>query len=136
MLPVEPPAFFRGFAIATAVTAGLIALQMLLFPKLALYGVFAAACLLAFGGLCLLIYRLALPAAQHADPARLAQYVLAFTLAKMLVGALVVAAYLVLASPRHGVWVLPFFTSYVVYTVYETRWLMQLSTWGAARATA
>ncbi len=53
--------------------------------------------------------------------------VLGFTMAKMFICALIVVAYHNLAQPTSKLFLLPFFSTYVVYTAFETYWMMKLA---------
>lgn len=56
--------------------------------------------------------------------------VLGFTMGKMFLAVIIIYAYMKLAQPADKLFVIPFFGVYVVYTVFETYFMMKLGRTG------
>ena len=130
---MEPKDFYPGLALTTLFGAVLLGIQAYFLPVLQEQWPFLAACLGVFAVFCVLTYFSARPAARAKNQARLVQYVLGFTFVKMMVGLGLVYGYYLLGQPPGRWFLLPFFTAYFIYTVFETIYLVKLNTQAAAR---
>ena len=128
------PPFWLGFGAAATLTMFACGLQVRYLGDLEAHLPFVAACVVVFALLGVAIYASAKTAAASDNPARLAQYVLALTIAKMAVGLALVFGYYLYARPAGRAFLLPFFTAYLAFTVWETVWLLRLNRAAALRS--
>jgi hypothetical protein len=80
-----------------------------------------------FIGLSILMYFTARKAAQSSNKNDFTTTVLGFTMGKMFLALMIIFLYLKLAEPQTKFFILPFFCVYLIYTIFETYFMMRLS---------
>ncbi len=124
---MRAPPFFSGLVVTSLLTTVLVGAEAYVWPSLQTQVAFLVLCVLVFAGFCLLMYYSARQAANSPNPARLAQYVMVLTFVKMAVSIGLVYGYYLTVKPEGQAFLLPFFTAYFVFTVFETWWLLRLN---------
>jgi hypothetical protein len=80
-----------------------------------------------FFGISLLIYFLAQGMVKNANPHAFIRMVMGFVLFKLMLSVAVVVVYFEKTAPTSKYFILPFFLVYLVYTIFETYFLMKIS---------
>ena len=119
--------FWRSMAIVTAATALLLfGLQQL--PLFASHALFAWLGLLLYAGLGLLAWYMGKQTAASANPNAFIQFFMGFVGAKMFLTIILLVVYVKsVGAVENKYFVLPFLLTYLIYTVYESWFLMKLA---------
>ena len=119
--------FTRGLLLTTLLVGACIGIEYLFIADLQPQWPFLLVCLAVFALLTVVINRTATKAAKHEKQIRLAQYIMVLTFAKMVLSIAVVVGYYYLADPPSRSFLLPFFTAYFGFTIFETLFLLRLN---------
>jgi hypothetical protein len=95
-------------------------------PQLQAYGELSWISLAAFVALCILMYKAGYRAAMSDNKNDFSNAVLGFTAGKMFLAILVIFGYSQLAQPPDKLFIIPFFAIYLIYTIFETYFMMKL----------
>lgn len=121
--------FLLQLFFVTLVTS-LSLLPLRYFPETSPYLGYGFICLLVFVVLSLMIFFTGYLALGGKDKQAFIRISLVFTTAKMLVAVLLNFAYYKTASPSGSYFLLPFFIVYLMYTVFETKFMMTIGKYG------
>ena len=117
--------FFLLLAIITLLAAGgvfLLSRQ----PALQAYSDLSWISLFFFVGISIVMYYAGFRAALSDNKYQFTNVVMGFTFGKMMLSVLIILAYNKLMEPASKFFILPFFGLYVLYTIFETYFLMKL----------
>ncbi len=117
--------FFSLLLVTTATTA-LVVFGLHQIPRLQPYWLLS---LLSTVGFCLLsvfMYYAGRNAARSSNKNDFTNIIMGFTMGKMVLSFVLIFAYLKLVEPADKIFVLPFFSIYLIYTVFETYFMMKL----------
>jgi hypothetical protein len=104
-----------------------IALYFLhLLPQLAAYARLSWIGLVFFIVLSVVMYEVGYQAAASDNKHNFTNTVIGFTIGKMMIAILIILGYLKLAEPETKLFVLPFFGIYLIYTIFETYFMIRL----------
>ena len=117
--------FFIQLGALSLVTAILIFFLNRL-PRLQAYSLLSWISLGAFIALCILMYLAGYRAALSDNKNDFTNAVLGFTVGKMFLAILVIFGYSQLANPPDKLFIIPFFAIYLIYTIFETYFMMKL----------
>ncbi|MCB0583734.1 MAG: hypothetical protein KDD06_00160 [Phaeodactylibacter sp.] len=117
--------FFIQLGALSLVTAILIFFLNSL-PRLQAYSLLSWISLGAFIALCILMYLAGYRAALSDNKNDFTNAVLVFTVGKMFLAILVIFGYSQLANPPDKLFIIPFFAIYLIYTIFETYFMMKL----------
>lgn len=117
--------FLRQLAILTLVVA-LLLLALHQIPTLSAYSDFSWISLGFFVLLSLTTYFIGYRTIQRKNKFAFINTALGLTFIKMLLCVVVVAAYIKLTNPPSRLFILPFLGIYVVYTIFETHFMMKI----------
>ncbi|MCO6488839.1 MAG: hypothetical protein J5I98_10495 [Phaeodactylibacter sp.] len=95
-------------------------------PQLQAYSTLSWISLAAFVGLSILMYLAGRRAAESDNKNDFTNAVLGFTAGKMFLAILVLLGYSQLAQPPDKLFIIPFFAVYLIYTIFETYFMMKL----------
>ncbi|MCB0578256.1 MAG: hypothetical protein KDD10_02955 [Phaeodactylibacter sp.] len=95
-------------------------------PQLQAYSTLSWISLAAFVGLSILMYLAGRRAAESDNKNDFTNAVLGFTAGKMFLAILVLLGYSQLAQPPDKLFIIPFFSVYLIYTIFETYFMMKL----------
>ncbi|MCB0558648.1 MAG: hypothetical protein H6573_03810 [Lewinellaceae bacterium] len=95
-------------------------------PQLQAYSTLSWISLAAFAALCILMYLAGYQAVMSDNKNNFSNAVLGFTAAKMFLAILVIFGYSQLAQPPDKLFIIPFFAIYLIYTIFETYFMMKL----------
>jgi hypothetical protein len=118
--------FFSQLLLLTLLT-GLVVFFLLIFEPFSPHKILSYASLLFFAALTAGIYFPAAKAAQSNDRNAFTRLVMVFTFVKMFLTAGLVIAYQRLAQPENNYFLVPFFLTYIVFTVFETIFMSKLA---------
>lgn len=110
----------------TIATGGLLAF-LLIFKGFEGYGILSMASLAFFAGFTLATYFSATKAALSEDKNAFTRLVMVASFVKMLLAAGLVIGYHQLARPSNNLFLIPFFFTYIVFTVFETSLMSKLA---------
>ena len=111
----------------TALAVCALWLLNLLWPVLASMSPFIIASLLVFAGFNVFSYYLGVRAAASQSPNRFIQLVMVLMILKMGLCIALVVGYINLAQPDSKLFVLPFLSLYVIFTIFEVWALMRVA---------
>jgi len=118
--------FFIQLAILSVLTAaGLFLINRL--PQVKPHAMLSWLSLLFFIALSAFIFFSGKRSAVNANKNAFTNTVLGFTMTKMLICAIIVVAYHKIVQPESKWFLLPFFVTYLVFTAFETYWMMKLA---------
>lgn len=117
--------FFFQLLLLTLLT-GLVLFPLLIFPLFSPYRILSFASLLFFAALTTGIYLPSVKAALSKDRNAFTRLVMIFTFVKMFLTAALVIAYHRIYQPENNYFLIPFFLTYVVFTVFETIFMSRL----------
>lgn len=117
--------FFRQLTGAMAL-AVLLTLLLWLVPAVRPHLALSGLSLLGFVLLSIAMFFVGRAAAASQDRYAFSRMVLVFTLMKMVVAVVVVLIYTSWAQPDNKLFILPFFVVYLIFTIFETHFLMRL----------
>ena len=95
-------------------------------PQLQAYSALSWISLAAFVALCILMYLAGHRAAMSDNKNDFSNAVLGFTAGKMFLAIFVIFGYIQLAQPPDKLFIIPFFAIYLIYTIFETYFMMKL----------
>ncbi|MCB0546336.1 MAG: hypothetical protein KDD19_02055 [Phaeodactylibacter sp.] len=95
-------------------------------PQLQAYSALSWISLGAFVSLSVLMYLAGYRAAMSENKNDFTNAILGFTVAKMFLAILVLIGYTQLARPQDKLFIIPFFGIYLIYTIFETYFMMKL----------
>lgn len=95
-------------------------------PQLQAYSTLSWISLAAFVGLSILMYLAGRRAAESDNKNDFTNAVVGFTAGKMFLAILVLLGYSQLAQPPDKLFIIPFFAVYLIYTIFETYFMMKL----------
>jgi len=95
-------------------------------PQLQAYSALSWISLAAFTALCILMYLGGYRAAMSDNKNDFTNAILGFTIGKMFLAILVIFGYSQLAQPPDKLFIIPFFAIYLIYTIFETYFMMKL----------
>jgi len=122
---MPPATFFSSLTIISAITAiGLFGLNQI--TAIAPYSNFSWLCLGSFIGLSLLMYAAGYFTVHNDNKHIFTSIILGSTLGKMMLSIILVALYYKFAMPTSKVFVIPFFIVYLIFTSFETWFMMKL----------
>jgi hypothetical protein len=119
----------RDFFIQLSVLSVFTALLILAgnhWDKVEAYSVFAWSSLIFFILLSLLMYFAGRQAALSENKHRFTNAIIIFTMLKMALSVLIILGYFKLAAPPTKWFILPFFTIYLIFTIFEASFLTKL----------
>jgi hypothetical protein len=119
--------FFTFLVLAAAANLLLDGLLTLVLPDLAGQWPFMFVTVGVFSLLTVIIYYTSIPAAKSDNKARLAQFVMVLTFVKMALSVALVYVYYAVFTPASRSFLFPFFLSYLIFTVFETWYLVSLA---------
>ncbi|HMQ46250.1 MAG TPA: hypothetical protein PKA00_02380 [Saprospiraceae bacterium] len=117
--------FFIQLGVLTAVVATLLCL-LLQTPTFKGYQLVSWISLAAFVLLSIGMYAFGKSAAQHENKNLFTNVVMGFTMIKLFLTIAVVLGYNEIMQPDNKAFIIPFFGIYLIYTVYETWFMMRL----------
>lgn len=118
--------FFIQLALLTLVVA-LLLLALHRLPSLHAYDQFSWLSLAFFVALSILMYLIGYRAVHRKNKFAFINAALGLTFIKMLLCIVLVAAYIQVAHPSSRLFILPFLGIYVIYTIFETYFMMKIS---------
>ncbi len=122
---MPPASFFSSLTIISAITAlGLFGLNQI--QAIAPYSTFSWLCLGSFIALSLLMYVAGYITVNSNNKHIFTSIILASTLGKMMLSVILVALYYKFATPSSKAFVIPFFIVYLIFTSFETWFMMKL----------
>ena len=95
-------------------------------PQLQAYSALSWISFAAFVALCILMYLAGHRAAMSDNKNDFSNAVLGFTAGKMFLAIFVIFGYIQLAQPPDKLFIIPFFAIYLIYTIFETYFMMKL----------
>lgn len=110
--------------------ASLSLLILKFFPQTSPYLRYGLICMLVFVILSLMVFFTGYMALGGKDKQAFIRISLVFTTAKMIVAVLLNFAYYKTANPSGSYFLLPFFIVYLIYTVFETKFMMTIGKYG------
>lgn len=116
--------YIQLLILSAAVALGLYFLNRL--PQLQAHAPLSWISLAGFIGLSTLMFYTGKRSAKSENKNDFTNVVLGFTIGKMFMAILVIYAYLQLAQPQGKVFILPFFGIYLIFTAFETFFMMKL----------
>ncbi|MCO6478563.1 MAG: hypothetical protein J5I94_18165 [Phaeodactylibacter sp.] len=117
--------FFIQLGILSFITAALLFFLNRL-PPLQAYSALSWISLAVFIALSTFMYRAGYRAATSDNKNDFTNAVLGFTVGKMFLAILVILGYSQLAQPPDKLFIIPFFAIYLIYTIFETYFMMKL----------
>lgn len=120
----------KGFFLQLAILSTVSAAGIMLINRLPLvqpHSLLSWMSLLFFIALSAFIFFSAKRSAANANKNAFTNTVLGFTMTKMLICATIVVAYHKIAQPASKWFLLPFFATYLIFTAFETYWMMKLA---------
>ena len=96
------------------------------YPPLSPYLIFGMVCLIFFVALSVLMYRSGKKAAVSSQPNLFTQLILIFTLTKMFLSVILVFVFFRLTHPTSNWFLAPFFLIYLIYTIFETYFMIRI----------
>ena len=120
------PKFLSQLASVTAV-ACVAVLLLHLFDRLATNALLSWIAIAFYTSFCLTLYFMAQLAAKAPQKQLFTALTLMTTVGKMGLSVLVVVLYYRVVEPQEPLFVIPFLVVYVIYTIYETYFMMKLS---------
>ncbi len=96
------------------------------YPPLSPYLFFGMICLLFFVALSVLMYSVGKKAAVSSQTNFFTQLILIFTLVKMFLSVVLVFVFFKLARPESNWFLAPFFLVYLIYTIFETYFMIRI----------
>lgn len=118
--------FFSQLSLVTLLT-GLVLFLLLIFQPFSEYKLLSLATLLFFAVLAAAIYFPASNATKSNDKNAFTRLVMVFTFVKMFLVAGLVVGYHRLFAPANNLFLVPFFLTYIVFTVFETIYLSKMA---------
>ena len=116
--------YIQLIILSAAVALGLYFLNQL--PQLQTHAPLAWISLAGFIGLSILMFYTGKRSAKSDNKNDFTNVVLGFTIGKMFMAILVIYAYVQLVQPQGKVFILPFFGIYLIFTAFETFFMMKL----------
>ena len=95
-------------------------------PALSAYDELSWISLVFFIVLSVMMYQVGRQAAASDNKHNFTNTVVGFTIGKMMIAILIILGYLKLAKPETKLFVLPFFGIYLIYTIFETYFMIRL----------
>ncbi len=123
---MRPQQFWLQLAIISASTAILLFFLNRI-ESLQPYSAFSWICLAAFILLTILMYKAGQSALKSQNKNDFTNTTLGFMMGKMLLAGIIIISYNKLMEPQSKIFILPFFIVYVIYTVFETYFMMRLA---------
>lgn len=124
---LRPLPFAFGLLVAAGCAYGLTLLLQLAVPALGGHRTFTYVTIAALAVATAVVQAIAVPVARADDKAKLTQYALVATFARMGVGVVLVAGYRYLAAPPDITYAFAFMLAYATFAAYETYALVRLS---------
>jgi hypothetical protein len=116
--------YLQLILLSLAVAIALYFLHLL--PQLAAYAGLSWISLVFFIVLSVVMYEVGSQAATSDNKHNFTNTVIGFTIGKMMIAILIILGYLKLAEPETKLFVLPFFGIYLIYTIFETYFMIRL----------
>ena len=123
---MEQRQFFLQLLITTVIAA-LVLWGLHQVPRLAPYWLLSTLSLGGFMLLSIVMYYAGRKAAYSSNKHDFTNIIMGFTMGKMALSFMLIFAYLKLAEPTDKIFILPFFAIYLIYTIFETYFMMKLS---------
>ncbi len=123
---MEQRQFFLQLLLTTAIAA-LVTWGMHQAPRLQPYWLLSTLSLGGFTLLSVVMYYAGRKAAYSSNKHDFTNIIMGFTMGKMALAFMLIFAYLKLAEPTDKIFILPFFVIYLIYTIFETYFMMKLS---------
>lgn len=117
--------FFSKLLVATVLSA-LVILGLGFIPALKAYSTFGWASILFFVVWSVIMFFISGKAAKNENKNIFTSAILGFTFAKLFLSAGIVYAYFRITEPESRLFLLPFFGVYLIYTIFETHFMMKL----------
>lgn len=117
--------FYLQLAVLSSAT-GLVLFLLTQVPQLQGHGILSWIGLFGFIVLSILMYYTGKRSAKSENKNDFTNVVLGFTIGKMFMAILIVYAYIQIATPEDKLFILPFFGVYLVFTAFETYFMMNL----------
>ena len=117
--------FFLQLGVVTLVTAAVL-LGLHQIDRFAPYGSLSVLSLLLFVGLTVVMYFLGRRAANSENKNDFTNVVMGFTMGKMFLSIAIIYGYLQVVEPTDKLFIVPFFTVYLIYTAFEIFFMMKL----------
>lgn len=120
----------KGFFVQLAIISALVAAGLFFIirlPQVQPHAMLSWLSLLFFMALSAVIFFSGRRSAENANKNVFTNTVLGFTMTKMLVCATIVVAYHKIVQPESKWFLLPFFVTYLIFTIFETYWMMKLA---------
>ena len=121
---MEIQQFFKGLFLATVLAAILVFISGY-WSKIADYQDFGWICI-AFFILWSAVMFFYIYKKDNSKPYTFINAVMVFTMGKLILSAVLIVGYFKLMEPASKIFVIPFFVTYIIYTIFETRFMMKL----------
>ncbi len=116
--------FFRGLIVTSIIAAGLI-FAARYWPLIADYQDIGWISIVFFI-LWSAVMFFSIHKKDNSKPNTFINAVMVFTMGKLMLSAILIIVYFKIANPPSKIFILPFFVIYVVYTIFETRFMMKI----------
>lgn len=123
---MNPRQFWIQLGIITSFTI-LILLGLNQIEALKPYADFSWICLAAFMGITVFMFLIGEKSAQSPNKNAFTSAALGFIMGKMMLAVIVILTYNKFAEPESKIFIVPFFIVYIIYTIFETYFMMKLA---------
>ena len=117
--------FFINLSVTTVFAAAFV-YGVSFFPAIEPYKLLGWGSLIFFILWSVLMYIISRKAARHENKNVFTNAILGFTFAKLFISAGIVYAYFRMTEPESRLFLIPFFGVYLIYTIFETQFMMKL----------
>lgn len=117
---------FFFYLLITTVSTILVVIGFHLVPRLQPYWPLSAISIVGFTLLSTVMYYAGTNAAKSSNKHDFTNIIMGFTMGKMVLSFMLIFAYLKLMEPEDKIFILPFFSIYLIYTIFETYFMMKL----------
>lgn len=121
---METQKFFKGLLFTTLIAGGLVFASGS-WSFIADYQDFGWASILFFVVWSSIMF-FSIHKKDNSKPYTFINAVMVFTMGKLILSAILIVVYFKVANPVSKIFVLPFFVIYIIYTIFETRFMMKL----------
>ncbi len=121
---MEVQQFFKGLFWTTVFATVLIFVSGY-WPLIAGYRDFGWVCI-AFFVLWSAVMFFSIHKKDNSKPYTFINAVMVFTMGKLILSAVLIVVYFKVTEPASKIFILPFFATYIIYTIFETRFMMKL----------
>ena len=118
--------FILSFLVVSAITAALVTMVYLL-PGISPYLDLGCLSWVLFSVLSVVLFYIADKVVNHPERTKFISLTIANMLIKMMVSIGLIWTYYVVKKPQSGLFVIPFLLVYGIFTIFETRFLLQIA---------